>query len=42
MTELSQGRQIPSEVIKDLEEQIKAKLPYLVGWRAIGSNRSIN
>ena len=31
MGELSQAREVPPEIVKDIEEQIKAKLPYLVG-----------
>ncbi len=31
MGELSQGREVPPDIVKNLEEQIKAKLPYLVG-----------
>jgi len=31
MRELSQAREVPPDVVKELEEFIKAKLPYLVG-----------
>jgi len=31
MGELSQAREVPPEVVNDIEEQIKSKLPYLVG-----------
>jgi len=31
MGELSQAREVPPEVVKEIEDQIKAKLPYLVG-----------
>jgi hypothetical protein len=31
MNELSQAREIPSAVVKEIEAQVKAKLPYLVG-----------
>jgi len=31
MQQLSQAREVPSEVVKDVEQQVKAKLPYLVG-----------
>jgi flagellar motor switch protein FliG len=30
-TELSQGREVPAEVVKQVEEQIRQKLPYMVG-----------
>jgi len=29
--ELSQSKEIPAEIVKDIESQVKAKLPYLVG-----------
>jgi len=31
MKELSQAREVPAEAVKEVEAQIKAKLPYLVG-----------
>jgi len=31
MRELSQAREIPSDIVKEIETQVKAKLPYLVG-----------
>ncbi|MFA5976572.1 MAG: FliG C-terminal domain-containing protein [Elusimicrobiota bacterium] len=31
MSELSQAREVPSEVVKEVEEQVKSRLPYLVG-----------
>jgi len=31
MGELSQAREVPPQIVMDIEEQIKAKLPYLVG-----------
>lgn len=31
MRELSQAREVPPEVVQELEEHVKAKLPYLVG-----------
>ena len=31
MEELSQAREVPPEVVNEIEEQIKSKLPYLVG-----------
>ncbi len=31
MQELSQAREVPSEAVKEIEAQIKSKLPYLVG-----------
>ena len=31
MGELSQAREVPPEVVNEIEEQIKSKLPYLVG-----------
>ncbi len=31
MNELSQAHEVPPEIVKDLEEQVKSKLPYLVG-----------
>jgi flagellar motor switch protein FliG len=31
MRELSQAREIPSTIVKEIEAQVKAKLPYLVG-----------
>ncbi len=31
MSELSQAREVPPEVVKELEEHVKTKLPYLVG-----------
>jgi hypothetical protein len=31
MGELSQAREVPPEIVHDIEEQIKSKLPYLVG-----------
>jgi hypothetical protein len=31
MAELSQSREVPPESVKDIESQVKAKLPYLVG-----------
>lgn len=31
MAELSQAREVPPEIVKDVELQIKTKLPYLVG-----------
>lgn len=31
MRELSQAREIPPDIVKDIETQVKSKLPYLVG-----------
>lgn len=31
MNELSQAHEVPSEIVKEIESQVKAKLPYLVG-----------
>ena len=31
MRELSQAREVPPDIVKELEEHIKAKIPYLVG-----------
>jgi len=31
MGELSQAREVPPEIVKDVESQLKARLPYLVG-----------
>jgi hypothetical protein len=31
MAELSQAREVPPEIVKEIEEQVKGKLPYLVG-----------
>lgn len=31
MNELSQAREVPPEIVKDVESQVKGKLPYLVG-----------
>ena len=41
MGELSQAREVPPEIVKDIEAQVKGKLPYLVGV-SIGFNPSIN